>query len=165
MHTGYSDAGSVLIPSIRIAPQLLQGVLQGRDVRHEPRPGNGLQACCFDLQMIWAAVIAALAALPISPFIIGVAAVILRRKAMLLKPIDTDYQPDETLAKDTPDYSPYDDYTSHYTQIRSFFSVAYFVVVFLFTLIVTIIGFTLISANYHKCGALDCRIDAPSKAP
>lgn len=84
---------------------------------------------------------------------------------MLLKPIDTDYQPDETLAKDTPDYSPYDDYTSHYTQIRSFFSVAYFVVVFLFTLIVTIIGFTLISANYHKCGALDCRIDAPSKAP
>src|ERR1035437_8054226 len=115
--------------------------------------------------MIWAAVIAALAALPISPFIIGVAAVILRRKAMLLKPIDTDYQPDETLPKDTPEYNPYDDYNSTYTQVRSLFSIAYFVVTFLFTAFVTITAFTLISANYHKCGAVDCRIDAPSKAP
>src|ERR1035437_1187585 len=92
--------------------------------------------------MIWAAVIAALAALPISPFIIGVAAVILRRKAMLLKPIDTDYPDPNDPALDTPDYSPYDDYTSHYTQIRSFFSVAYFVVAFLVTMFVTVAAFT-----------------------
>jgi hypothetical protein len=99
---------------------------------------------------------------------------------MILKPIDTDWEvafhkydhdwndPARTLYEpplDTPDYNPYDEYTSTYTQVRSFFSVAYFVITLLFTMFVTVVGFTLLSANYHKCGAADCHIDAPLKAP
>jgi hypothetical protein len=133
--------------------------------------------------VIWAAVITALAVLPVSPIVIGAASLIFRfysrRKPVELKSIDTDWEaahkydhdwndPARTLYEpplDTPDYNPYDDYTSTYTQIRSFFSVAYFVVALLATMFVTVVGITLISANYHKCGAVDCRIDAPSKAP
>jgi hypothetical protein len=81
------------------------------------------------------------------------------------------------LPLDEPDYPIYElhpyevhpiqaeEYTSLRVQLISIIRGLFFGLAVFGTLGISMIGAALLAHNYHKCGALECRIDAPSKAP